>query len=699
MALNDILSSAVSGLAAAQAGLRSVSNNIANVNTAGYARERVSLSTSVTGGQVNGVVVGEPTRVADRFLEATVYRRAGDSGRADVQSSYLDRLQALLGEPGSKTGLPARLDAITASATAMTGAGGNAQTVAQFTADVQDGINSLQQLKGDVSSLRSDVESEVGFTVDKVNSLLQRINDLNNTIVKSGGGNASANGAIGQRMSAIQELSGLMAVTVRDQSDGRVTIDSANGQVLLDKRLRQLSYTPPGQGVDQATYPDIDIRFANADGSPGAATGDKIDSAAVGGKLGGLLDLRDRALPQFSEQLGVAFTALAESLNAASNANTTAPPPNTLTGRSTGLTGSDRLGFTGKATFAVTQADGTLVAKTSVDFDALGPTATVDDMVNAINAGLGGTATASFTNGTLSISAASSGNGVVVAQDANAPSARAGAGVSQYFGLNDVVRSDTSTLVPSGFNTSDPHGFTTGETTQFVLRDSTGRKLGSYTLQPTTGGTFGDIVNSLNGSPLGSFGSFSLDTSGRMRFTPAASVSGAVLSTPVDSTERSSTGRSLSDLMGLTGASSGLDSAQVRQDINGDSSKLPLAQFQDSAAIGTKAVGANDTRGATGFVDKLAATVDLGKDGVTTVERFTAGLLGKTGLEASQAKDSKSDSSARLDDAVNRRDSFSGVNIDEELAQMVVLQNSYSAAARVISTATQMYDSLLAMVN
>jgi flagellar hook-associated protein 1 FlgK len=126
--------------------------------------------------------------------------------------------------------------------------------------------------------------------------------------------------------------------------------------------------------------------------------------------------------------------------------------------------------------------------------------------------------------------------------------------------------------------------------------------------------------------------------------------------------------------------------------------KLPLARFQESAAVGAKALGAGDTRGATAFVDKLAGSLDLGKDGVTTIERFSSLLLGRTGLEASQAEDHLLDASARRDDAINRRDSFSGVNIDEELAQMVVLQNSYSAAARVISTASEMYDTLLNMV-
>ena len=498
MALNDILGSAVSGLAAAQAGLRTVSNNIANVGVAGYARERVNLSTGVVSGKVTGVVVGEPTRVADRFLETTVYSRSGDYGRAEVTSSYLDRLQALLGEPGSSAGLPARLDAVSAAAVALTGSQASAQTAAQFTSDVQDTISSMQQTGSDVEKLRADVESEVGYSVDKINSLLQRIYDLNGTVSQATGLGRNAGGAADQRMSAIEELSSLVSVNVRDQPDGRVTIESANGQVLLDKRLRQLSYASSGAGFSQPTYPPIEIRFAN----PDAATGDKIDSAAVGGKLGGLLDLRDRALPAFSEKLGTLFTGLAQTLNAVSNSNSTVPPPPALTGRDSGLVGGDRLGFTGAAIFAVTKADGTLVASTKVDFDALGPSATVDDLVAAINTGLGGAGTASFTDGSLRISANGAGNGVAIGQDAVKPSARGGLGVSQFFGLNDLIRSDTSPLVPSGFTAADPHGFATGETAQIVLRDSSGRALTSYTLQPTSGGSFGALVSDLNASPL-----------------------------------------------------------------------------------------------------------------------------------------------------------------------------------------------------
>lgn len=129
-----------------------------------------------------------------------------------------------------------------------------------------------------------------------------------------------------------------------------------------------------------------------------------------------------------------------------------------------------------------------------------------------------------------------------------------------------------------------------------------------------------------------------------------------------------------------------------------DTTRLPLARLQLDAAIGTKAIGAGDIRGANAFVDALAAPADFGKDGTSTITSFASRLLGSAGSAASLAQTAADDASARLSDTVNRRDSYSGVNVDEELAQMVVLQNSYSAAARVMTTASQMYDTLLNML-
>ncbi|WP_445193711.1 FlgK family flagellar hook-associated protein [Sphingomonas sp. Tas61C01] len=698
MSVSDILTSALSGLSAAQAGQRTVANNIANVNTPGYSRQRVSLEPGVSGGgQIFGVVIGETERVVDRFLEGAVITRAGDAGRAEVNASYLDRLQSYFGANGAESGMSARIDALASSAQALTAASGGTQTNIAFVGTVTDAIDSLQQLAGDTDGLRADVESEVGASITRINSLLMSVSDLNDTIASMAGLSRTTAAPEDQRGAVLQELGGLIGITTRSQPDGRIEIDTSNGIPLLDQRLRQLDYSGSKVGISQPIYQAIEVRFADRQGRIGAATGQALDSPSIGGKLGGLLDLRDRQLPAFSERLGSLYGGLAQTLNAAANANTAVPAPATLDGRATALAATDRLGFTGAATFAVTRKDGTLVASTRVDFSALGASATVGDAIAAINAGLGSAGSASFVAGKLTIAASGAGTGVVVAQDEGSPSARAGVGFSQYFGLNDLVRSDSSALVPSGFAAADAHGFAAGQGVEIALRDPLGNLMSRYTLTGSGGSTYGDLVDELNASPLSRGGSFALDANGRLDFTPVSGNIGASLSVLSDSTERAGTGRRFASIVGLTGGASDLATAAVRPDLAADPSKLPLARLQN-VAIGQKALGSGDRRGASGYVDMLAGTADFGREGASSIARFTATILGETGAAAARANDKMVEFTTRRDDAIARRDSVSGVNIEEELAQMVVLQNSYAAAARVVTTATDMYDTLLAMI-
>lgn len=698
--LTDILGAAVSGMNAAQAGLKTVSTNIANVGTPGYARERTNQSASVHGDRVTGVVVGEPTRIADKFLEAAVYRRANDLGISEVQSSYLDRMQSLLGAPDAESGLPARLDAINKSAIAITGAIGVEQNAADFVARTSDAIGTIQRLDTDMAMLAGDVDSEIGLQVERINALLKQIHSLNDAVSRLDGLGRSAAGTADQRNNAVQELSSLMAVTVREQPNGRLNIETAGGAPLLDTRMRLLSY-PTSKSTTSAAlaeYPGIDIRFANDAGDMGAATGDRIESSAVGGKLGGLLELRDRTLPGFRDQLGTLFNGLARAINGASNAATAAPPPSRLYGATTALAASDRLGFTGAAIFAVTASDGTIVARTRVDFSALGSGATVADALAAINSGLGGAGTASFADGRLQIDAVGTGRGVVVADDPAAPTSRGGTGFSQYFGLNDVVRTEGALLVPGGFATSDPHGFAAGSTSDIMLRDTSGRVIARTTLTAAAGGTLGDLVTQLNASPLGTYGSFAIDASGRFRFDQAAGVTGTTVSIPADSTDRFGTGISFTALSGLVGSASGLAAGGVSAELRNSPSRLPLALFDTSATVGQRGVLAADTRGAQFYADSFARITDLGKEGNVSLERYASLILGETGTNAANAKTRYEDATARSQDAITRRDSYSGVNIDEELSMMIVLQNSYSAAARVVRVADEMYQTLLGTV-
>lgn len=691
------MQAAVSGLKAAQAGLGAASNNISNVNTPGYARTRVDQTTGATAGRISGVVVGETVRVADRFLELTVHRRAGAAGGSEVRAEYLDQVQSLLGEPGAESGLPNRLDQVSATAIAMSAPGAANETSALFVSAVQDAVTTIQQLGRDVTVIRDDVETEVGDTVSRINSLLKQVGDFNDQVVRLEQSGGSPSSPEGLRNSALEELGRLIEIVPRVQPSGRINIDTVTGVPLVDSYPRHISYASSNSG-SLAQFPAMTIRYLDATGNPGAATGETITSTSIGGKLGGLLDLRDRVLPGFSEEVGSLMQAFAQSLNSASNAASATPAPNSLVGRTNGLIASDQLNFTGQAQFAVTDANGILVATTTVDFDALGAGATINDAITAINAGLGGAATASFTNNRLSLTATSAKQGVVVADVSGDASSRAGIGFSQFFGLNDVVRSSADPLTPSGFRITDPHGFTTGSATNLVLRDAGGRVLATHDINMTAGGTMGDILTNLQASPLAAHGNFSLDNLGRFRFDPTSASSGAVVAISGDTTDRFGTGLGFGALSGLTSQSMPLDSVSVRQELVSSPTRLPIALLQQNVVVGSAALGGADRRGADIFNSQLNARMDLGRNGTVSLPEFTAKIVTRVSREANQAQVINVNAASRFDDAVNRRNSFSGVNIDEELASMVQLQNSYAAAARVLTTSREMYDTLMDML-
>ena len=68
MSLNLVLTSAISGLSTAQAGLDVVSNNIANVNTEGYTRKVFVPESVVLSGQGAGVRIGDIINNVDQNL-------------------------------------------------------------------------------------------------------------------------------------------------------------------------------------------------------------------------------------------------------------------------------------------------------------------------------------------------------------------------------------------------------------------------------------------------------------------------------------------------------------------------------------------------------------------------------------------------------------------------------------------------------
>ncbi|GAB4138617.1 MAG: flagellar hook-associated protein FlgK [Sphingomonadales bacterium] len=704
MSINGIISTAFTGLTASQAALRTTSNNVANVNSPGYARQVVSLEAIIAGSQGAGVRVAEIERVADRFLELSVYESQGDASRFSAINDFHARLQGLLGRPDSQGTLSAQLERAFSALSEVTLDPADPVRRQGVLADLARFADEVSRTAVGIQDLRADASNQISETVNTINALLRRINELNPQIVRA----KVTTGELGplqeQRAQALSELSRLIDINPIELPDGSMTVTTSTGLTLLDTTVRELAFTSPGTAAASTNFPPITI--TTIDPRTGAALGDTqaIEASVRSGRLRGLLELRDQELPALAENLGELARMFTDMANAVHNANVAVPPPNSLEGRNTGFLGSDRLGFTGASDFAVVNAQGQVVAKTSIDFSALGAGATVNDLITAVNSGLGANGSLSLTNGVLRFTGAP-GTGVVIADDPANPSDRAGRGFSHFFGMNDLMESQVPSHFQTGLAGTDAHGFGAGETVNIELRDSSNRIFASYSLT-IAGTSFNDLIADLNApGALGNFGSFALDGDGQLSFTPApglSSLSPRILS---DSTNRGATGVTFSDLFGLKHGSlaNAARDLRIKPAVEDNPQRLALAKFDTTAAVGTVALGAGDNRGAMALADLQLTNTEFQRAGSltavnTSLAQYTAFVLGEAALRADSASRSFEDAEALRQDVTQRRDDFSGVNLDEEMANMVVFQNAYAAAARMLNAARELYDELLQLV-
>ena len=81
-----------------------------------------------------------------------------------------------------------------------------------------------------------------------------------------------------------------------------------------------------------------------------------------------------------------------------------------------------------------------------------------------------------------------------------------------------------------------------------------------------------------------------------------------------------------------------------------------------------------------------------------TLAQYSANLLANLGLRALLVENAMEDNLALSEELTRKSSDISGVNLDEELGNMIIYQNAYSASARMLSTAKELFDTILRIV-
>ncbi len=679
MSLSAILRTASSGLMTAQTGLRTVSDNISNVNTPGYVRKITNQQQLVVNGAGSGVQVTSISRVTDQYLQLASLTAASDASRWDITSQFLDNAQSLFGDPSDKSFFFNRLDEIFANFASAADDPSSTLLRTQAISSTEDFLGEADRINNQLNALAKTVDGQVVNGISRANELLKQINALNSDISRAKIVNSDSSGSENIQAQLLDELSGLMSIKVDGRPGGGVNVRSPEGVMLAGDNAATLTY----------------VRTDSTRGYIAAQTGTTGSPQPIqvsGGEIRGLLDMRDDKLPGLSDQLGEFMSRAAERLNAAHNASTSFPAPTSLTGRNTGLDLPTAVGgFTGKTTVAIVNAAGVLQRRVDVDFTA--GTMSVDggaataftpaNFLTTLNTSLGALGSATFTGGKLSI-AATGTNGVAMDEGT---SMKAGRAFSHFFGLNDLVRSTGFSSYETGLKPTDNHGFTPGDQIVLRLAQPNGLPIRDITVTVPAGPLMSDMLTSLNNASSGAgvYGQFSVDANGALTFKGSSPLD-ANLSVVSDNTMRGAGGPSISQLFGLGSAERAGRAGRFDVDpqLASNPAKLAFGKLDLTVAAGTPAIRPGDGRGAlalsqagdvaTGF----QAAGSLGKISMT-VSQYGAEFAGGIGRDAAAADVKNKSAIAVQTEATARRQSVEGVNLDEELVRLTTYQQAFNA--------------------
>jgi flagellar hook-associated protein 1 FlgK len=271
-------------------------NNIANVNTPGYSRQRLTIKqnspiradnlTMSTG------VTADPKiqRFYDQFITAQLNGETESLGRWDAQKQALEKVQLMFDESGDN-GLGTALDDFF---NAWQDLSNNPSGVAERTSLVSAGqylASTFNETYNNLSTLRDDIDTHVVNVVSDVNDMAVQIAELNRKVTQVEVNGYNANDFRDERDQLVQNLSKLVDIQSFEDDKGNINVMVGNGKPLVDGVSTWQLTTADSGGVQ-------DVMWRGSDGTTVDITGQ-----LSGGELKGWIDSRDTQINDYMTQL------------------------------------------------------------------------------------------------------------------------------------------------------------------------------------------------------------------------------------------------------------------------------------------------------------------------------------------------------------------------------------------------------------
>lgn len=308
----SVFSVGISGLNAAQAGMLTTSHNIANASTAGYNRQEIVQGTNTAtftgvGFVGQGTHVQTVRRIYDQFLGRQVLSAeagAAEMGTYQAQISQIDNLLA-----DSSSGLSPTLAAffkgvqdVAANPASIPGRQSMLSAAQALTAR-------FQAIDRRLTEIRDDTNQQIAGQVAQINTYSSQLADINQRIIlaQARGADQPPNDLLDQRDQMLKDLNTLVRVSTVVQGDGSFNVFIGNGQPLV---VGNQSYQ-----LKAVQAPDDPERTNVAIVGVGGTALTMSESQITGGSLGGLLNFRSQTLDDVQNALGRAALTLAQNFN------------------------------------------------------------------------------------------------------------------------------------------------------------------------------------------------------------------------------------------------------------------------------------------------------------------------------------------------------------------------------------------------
>jgi flagellar hook-associated protein 1 FlgK len=307
--LTGICNIALSGLAVDKAALSVTSNNISNVNTTGYTRETVDLSESnpVNIGQISygtGVTLDGIHSIRDNILESRVNDENGQQSQSQSYLNVMTQVEAMYND-ASGTGLQTVLSNFYNSLSSLADNPTSTSLRESVITSAQNLATAFNQDASTLSTIGDSTNQQISTDLSQVNSLTSQIAGLNTQIGEATATDAAADSDTAgtledQRSALLKQLSGYVGVQVNQNSNGMVTVCTANGSVLV---AGNQNYDL--QGETDPTSGNLQVYAANTN----------ITTSLSGGEISGLIQARDQGIANVQSQLDALAAGISNSVN------------------------------------------------------------------------------------------------------------------------------------------------------------------------------------------------------------------------------------------------------------------------------------------------------------------------------------------------------------------------------------------------